>query len=335
MRRHGASPTCAFNFFLLFCNHPTRDAIAGVSGGVRLVIVGLGMNHNCSAFAEKGMRAVLQCDVAILKMDLLGRAIGAHGEVFHITGMVALGILESVLLSFWVEMSTRGFKVGAFALRNLMEMDGVLAGGQAMQIKSDRDSGASIPQDDIAYRVPLSVFEFHLRLRRADRREREQHQQHSRGIGNEFHRNPPCSPESIPPKKSQLSEQDFWTKRGTKAEVVHPNVEYTARKFQFFLGERGLMALNAVEQVSEQVPADDFQALEEKVYRTIEMFKAARQAQATAERDLQRLRQQMEDREEELVRLRRETVQLKKEREDIRGRVEKMLAQIESLAEAS
>jgi hypothetical protein len=65
------------------------------------------------------------------------------------------------------------------------------------------------------------------------------------------------------------------------------------------------------------------------------MYKAAKQAQATAERDVQRLRQQNEDREEELARLRRETVQLKKEREDIRGRVEKMLAQIESLAEAS
>ena len=36
-----------------------------------------------------------------------------------------------------------------------------------------------------------------------------------------------------------------------------------------------------------------------------------------------------------LTNLSRETVQLKKEREDIRGRVEKMLAQIESLAEAS
>jgi chromosome segregation ATPase len=95
------------------------------------------------------------------------------------------------------------------------------------------------------------------------------------------------------------------------------------------------MASNAVETVPDQVPADDFQALEEKIYRTIEMYKAARQAQASAERDSQRLRQQMEDREEELVRLRRETVQLKKEREDIRGRVEKMLAQIESLAEAS
>jgi chromosome segregation ATPase len=95
------------------------------------------------------------------------------------------------------------------------------------------------------------------------------------------------------------------------------------------------MALNAVEQVAEQVPADDFQTLEEKIYRTIEMYKAARQAQATAERDVQRLRQQMEDREEELVRLRRESVQLKKEREEIRGRVEKMLQQIETIAEAS
>jgi len=95
------------------------------------------------------------------------------------------------------------------------------------------------------------------------------------------------------------------------------------------------MASNAVESLAEQVPADDFQALEQKIYRTIELYKAAKQAQAAAERDAQRLREQMEGREEELVRLRRETVQLKKEREDIRSRVEKMLAQIESLAEAS
>ena len=95
------------------------------------------------------------------------------------------------------------------------------------------------------------------------------------------------------------------------------------------------MASNAVEQVAEQVRADDFQQLEEKIYRTIDMYKAARQAQATAERDAQRLRQQMEDRDGELVTLRRESVRLKKEREEIRRRVEKMLQQIESLAEAS
>lgn len=94
------------------------------------------------------------------------------------------------------------------------------------------------------------------------------------------------------------------------------------------------MALKAVE-LAEQVPADDFQVLEEKVYRTIEMYKAARQAQTVAERETQRVRQQMQERDEELAALRREAVQLRKEREVIRGRVEKMLEQIESIAEAS
>lgn len=95
------------------------------------------------------------------------------------------------------------------------------------------------------------------------------------------------------------------------------------------------MASNAVETVADRVPADHFEALEEKVYRTIEMYKSARQAQTSAQNDAQRLRQQLEDREQELDTLRRETVQLKKEREEIRARVEKMLAQIESVAEAS
>jgi chromosome segregation ATPase len=93
------------------------------------------------------------------------------------------------------------------------------------------------------------------------------------------------------------------------------------------------MALRAVEEVTEQIPADDFQVLETKIYRTIEMYKAARQAQATAERDAQRSRQQLSERDEQLDTLRREMVQLRKEREEIRGRVEKMLAQIESIAE--
>ena len=93
------------------------------------------------------------------------------------------------------------------------------------------------------------------------------------------------------------------------------------------------MALNATGQVTEQVPVDDFQALEEKIYRTIEMYKAARKAQDVAERDAQRVRQQLDERDEQLVVLRRETVQLRKEREEIRGRVEKMLEQIDSIAE--
>lgn len=93
------------------------------------------------------------------------------------------------------------------------------------------------------------------------------------------------------------------------------------------------MAVRMAEEVSSQVPADDFQSLEQKVYRTIEMYKAAREARSVAERDVTRLREQLEEREEEVENLRREMVQLRREREEIRGRVEKMLQQIETIAE--
>jgi predicted nucleic acid-binding Zn-ribbon protein len=93
------------------------------------------------------------------------------------------------------------------------------------------------------------------------------------------------------------------------------------------------MSVKMVEEVSEQVPAEDFEALEEKVYRTIELYKAAKEARATAERDAKRLREQLEEREEENETMRRELIQLRKDREDIRGRVEKMLSQMDSVTQ--
>ncbi len=93
------------------------------------------------------------------------------------------------------------------------------------------------------------------------------------------------------------------------------------------------MSLRMAEEVSTQVPVDDFQALEDKVYRTIELYKSARDARSMAERDLKRLREQLEVREEEVETLRREMVGLRKEREEIRARVEKMLVQIDRMAE--
>ena len=91
------------------------------------------------------------------------------------------------------------------------------------------------------------------------------------------------------------------------------------------------MTLRMAEEVSTQVPADDFQALEDKIYRTIELYKSAQEARATAERDVKRLREQLEEREEEVDSLRREAVGLRKEREEIRARIEKMLAQIDHI----
>jgi len=93
------------------------------------------------------------------------------------------------------------------------------------------------------------------------------------------------------------------------------------------------MSVKTVEEVSTQVPAEDFQALEEKVYRTIELYKVAKDARATAERDVKRLREQLEEREEENETMRRELVQMRKDREDIRARVEKMLGQMDSLTQ--
>ncbi len=91
------------------------------------------------------------------------------------------------------------------------------------------------------------------------------------------------------------------------------------------------MPVKTVEEESTHVSADDFHALEEKVFRTIELLKSAREAKTAAERDAARLRQQLEDREEQFESLKAEAVSLRKEREEVRTRVEKMLKQIDAL----
>ena len=90
------------------------------------------------------------------------------------------------------------------------------------------------------------------------------------------------------------------------------------------------MPANAVEIAPSTA---DFKSLEEKILRTIELLKSAREAKAVAERDAARLREQLNEREEEIESTRHELVSLRREREEVRTRVEKMLSQIESLTE--
>ena len=89
------------------------------------------------------------------------------------------------------------------------------------------------------------------------------------------------------------------------------------------------MPANAVEIAPSTA---DFKSLEEKILRTIELLKSAREAKAVAERDATRLREQLNEREEEVETMRQELVTLRREREEVRSRVEKMLDQIETLA---
>jgi septal ring factor EnvC (AmiA/AmiB activator) len=92
------------------------------------------------------------------------------------------------------------------------------------------------------------------------------------------------------------------------------------------------MTVKAVRE--SEMTGDDFLSLEEKVYRTIELLKAARESAANAERNAGRLRDQLSEQEEETVRLRQEVISLRKEREEVRTRIEKMVKQIDALTTA-
>jgi predicted nucleic acid-binding Zn-ribbon protein len=92
------------------------------------------------------------------------------------------------------------------------------------------------------------------------------------------------------------------------------------------------MSVKAVPELDVAISSsDDFLALEEKIYRTIELLKQAREGHAAAEREARRLREQISGRDDETESLRREVVSLRREREEVRARVEKMVKQIDSL----
>ncbi len=75
----------------------------------------------------------------------------------------------------------------------------------------------------------------------------------------------------------------------------------------------------------------EFQTLEEKIARTIEMLKAAREAKTVAERETHRLRKQLKEHEDEFDGLRVEVVSLRKEREEVKSRIERMMGRIDEL----
>jgi phage shock protein A len=73
---------------------------------------------------------------------------------------------------------------------------------------------------------------------------------------------------------------------------------------------------------------DEFQALEQKVLRAVEIVKRERDARAAAEAEVTTLRAQLA---EQSVTTESQVMTLTKEREAVRQRVEKMLAQMDEL----
>jgi hypothetical protein len=79
------------------------------------------------------------------------------------------------------------------------------------------------------------------------------------------------------------------------------------------------------------ISVDEFQALEQKVLRAIEIVKREREARAAAEAEAANLRAQLAEQQQLSAMAESEINTLSKERENVRLRVEKMLNQMDEL----
>lgn len=83
--------------------------------------------------------------------------------------------------------------------------------------------------------------------------------------------------------------------------------------------------------ISPNISADEFQALEQKVLRAVEIVKREREARAAAEAEVATLRAQLAEQQSLVAMTENELTTLTKERETVRQRVEKMLQQMDEL----
>jgi chromosome segregation ATPase len=77
--------------------------------------------------------------------------------------------------------------------------------------------------------------------------------------------------------------------------------------------------------------ANDFSALEERVLRAVEVVRRERQARTTAEERASRAEAQLRDLSPQLEQMEKELNALRTERDQVRGRVERLLGQLDAL----
>ena len=79
------------------------------------------------------------------------------------------------------------------------------------------------------------------------------------------------------------------------------------------------------------ISVDEFQALEQRVLRTVELIRSEREARATAEAEIAALKELFDTASAENSQLTAELSSLKSEREQVKGRVDAMLKQLDEL----
>jgi FtsZ-binding cell division protein ZapB len=93
------------------------------------------------------------------------------------------------------------------------------------------------------------------------------------------------------------------------------------------------MASTAEGHVAFEGSASEFQSLEEKVYRAIELLKEARAQKAATEMELAAVRELLEAQSSETDSVRRQLESLQQERASVRERVEKLLGEMDAILE--
>ena len=78
--------------------------------------------------------------------------------------------------------------------------------------------------------------------------------------------------------------------------------------------------------------ADDFGALEQRVMRMVELVRTERRERQKAEDTAATLQQLLDEQGRELERVQEEARSLGRDREEVRGRVERLLHQLDELA---
>ena len=77
---------------------------------------------------------------------------------------------------------------------------------------------------------------------------------------------------------------------------------------------------------------EKFTDLENKVYRTIELFKAVKLQKESLEKEVLKLKSLLDQTQAEGERFKQESIELKKERDLVKGKIEIILKNLDSLA---
>ena len=77
---------------------------------------------------------------------------------------------------------------------------------------------------------------------------------------------------------------------------------------------------------------EKFTDLENKVYRTIELFKAVKLQKESLEKEVLKLKSLLDQTQAEGERIKQESIELKKERDLVKGKIETILKNLDSLA---